>query len=440
MTIRALNLQYRVKTPVLISEKDIRTSNYTTTLDYIPGSSVFGAIGYNLIKSLQADSNYKGLSEVLTKGFTKGMESLSGKIKEFYENLTSINDKEDSDNNFIINVSDFLPLLKSGVKTTPPLMSIMQCRMGGSEKDKKLGKYTEKHLSDSTLFMIKNIIKLENPMNSNKFIKPPLCPINNCCGPLKKSAQSCYIDASDNYLLKSKGVEKYNKLGIAIDAKIRTSQTGMLFNQEFIARNQDFFGTILFDDSKIDLNKLLEACKVIYVGNRRNVGFGTLELVNFNEKESNSAIDTVLKSLVDRYIKNINDQNEYFKDLNDILKNKIIIPFYLGSNVTKNSIEQLQIKLTKFGKPEIRFIQSKVKILRLRIEYKKDWLYEAVIERGSVGYISIDVKSNDEAVKQKILQQLAIIEIQRVGTLRLKGLGQFHFFPDIFYNQPTIIK
>lgn len=439
MTIRALNLQYRAKTPVLISEKDISTSNYTTTLDYIPGSSVFGAIGYNLIKSLQTDPNYKGLSEVLTKGFTKGMESLSGKIKEFYENLTSINDKEDSDNNFIINVSDFLPIMKTGFKTTPPLMSIMQCRMGGSEKDKKLGKYTEKHLSDSTLFMIKNIVKLENPMNSNKFIKPPLCPINNCCGPLKKSAQSCYIDASDNNLLKSKGVGKYNKLGIAIDPKVRTSQAGILFNQEFIARNQEFSGTILFDDSKIDSKKLLEASKVIYVGNRRNVGFGTLELVNFNEKDSNSAIDTVLKSLVYRYTKNIKDQNEYFKELN-VLNNKIIIPFYLGSNVTKNSIEQLQNKLTEFGKPEIRFIQSKVKILRLRIEYKKDWLYEAVIERGSVGYISIDLKSNDEEVKQKILQQLAIVEIQRVGTLRLKGLGQFHFFPDIFYNQPTIVK
>lgn len=425
MTIRALNLTFRANTPILITEKDVSTSNYTTTLDYIPGSSVFGAIGYNYLKSLQKDPKYERISQVFTKGYVKGYGSISEEAKPIYDNLTKIEGNEKLTDDFFLNVSDFLPTQENSSRKTPPLMSIMKCRA-----DKE-------HLSDGTLFLIKNILKHENQKGDLKVIKPALCPIDNCSNNLKKSAESCYLREGK---IKSGVVEKNPKLGIAIDAKNRSNQMSMLFNQEFISRDQSFSGTILFDDSRVDSGKLLEACKKIYVGNRKNVGFGCLELVNANEKDFATTIESMSKSLIERYRKNKKVQDEYLKGLNDSLENKLIIPFYLESNISKSGVEILKTIVEKHGTVEIRFLQSKTKIWRLRTEYNKDWIYEPVIERGSVGYIQVTINQNTESEISSIFQDLANIEIHRVGTLRLKGLGQFHFFPDIFYNLSNMIK
>ncbi|MHA1585083.1 MAG: hypothetical protein ACTSWL_07505, partial [Promethearchaeota archaeon] len=165
MGLKSIELVYKLSSPVIISQK-ASVTNYIFSLNYLPGTSIYGAIMSKFITQIP------NIMEIYLDGYLRYNHEFG------HENNPQKNNNKNNNNNqpnsslynHIFNeykkyledsgqfiVSDFLPIdLENFFQedldnlsvlnvpiSTPPLKSIVKCRID------------QKHIFDSTLFEIK---------------------------------------------------------------------------------------------------------------------------------------------------------------------------------------------------------------------------------------------------------------------------------------------
>ena len=424
------------KSPILISQKEFKT-NYTKSLDYIPGSTLFGAILNKKLQNIYSNGDELDLDKIYKTGYLSQESNITEKYKKWIDDGISKYDN--------ISVSDFLPLPRqeslsfdtdinnSFKDLTPPLMSIMKCRVH------------ENHLTDSMIYNIKKWYAQFSGIetkNQFSFYAPPKCPINECHAPLKKKALKIYIDKDDNWNPISTNIKA--KINIGIDGTLRSSGSfkgkGALFTQEFIEKGEKFSGTIVFNSEKTSKEEITDIINNIQVGARRNAGFGKLELVHSFGSSVSPNIPTMEQAIDDLSIKYQNNYAQLCKWIPLLTEHsKVLIPFYLYSHTPVGFSSELKTFLDSFGKTQIYFLSSKKQIHRLRNQVKRKWLYFKVYTRGSIGIIYINKNFENDGFKE-LWKKLAEIEITKLGNTAHKGLGEIHFLPNIFFSPKAIIS
>ncbi len=436
------------QSPIIIKEREYHT-NYDSTLNYIPGTSLFGALAkHELFKKVgQGEISQQLLNAIFQKGALNASKNGDNNT-EGIQNYASVADLDVGKKITPPNIycSDFLPTKNAKSCSTPPLMSLVVCR---ADQD---------HIGDSTLFYLRKWAKQNNLIREstvNKFMinAPPRCNKEECGAPLKKRSSSLTYQ---NPLLKKQSQKRSNskyiktqtklfqKTGIAINECINSvaqiQGKGALFVQEMLEADQYFQGIITIEESMFDENQKDEKASrklikdlfdSLRVGARKNAGFGRIKL------EHMGAIDE--QRLIEKYKRNFKRQQEIIP-CNDCL----LIPFYLQSHVPPTAFNVIKKELDKFGtgKIQLLFKKSQPKRIKIRNQAIRKWISLNVVERGTVGFLQIEetaiIKQNDQDKMNKLFNTLKNWEINRIGEYSHKGLGEIRFMPDIFYDLSII--
>jgi len=429
-----LEVVLKTESPLLVVQKWDKT-NYSTALDYIPGSSIFGALMNQMIMN-ETSSPYK----IYTNGFISYMLK-SEKNEQNISKYLNIVDIDYNEPELI--VSDFTPCSKSFKRYTPPLMSIMKCRL------------IKEHYMDSTLYLLKKyanlypskftkslIITGTNISNLMDLYTPLICNDPNCSkssiypSALKKSPRILPIESSEGK--ESVKIEKQSKVFIGTNPITKTTDKpkkseeidkGKLFTQEYIQPNQLFKGFIIFDDKKYSIDKIYKALKSMNIGGRKSSGFGKISIQSENKTKT---IDQLKETLKNKYIEIQNQLEKYLK----MQQKCSIIPFFAYSHIPIKTLYQIKNELSNINPNstvDIKFLNYKNTILKIRNQVINKWEYLDVIIRGSTGFIEIN-SDIDDNTKNKIYDILTNYNLLLKGYYSYKGLGELEFYPEILFK------
>ncbi|MCF2138532.1 MAG: hypothetical protein K9W44_00585 [Candidatus Lokiarchaeota archaeon] len=442
MTIKEINLILQNKTPIIIKTGK-KQLNIVKTLNFIPGSTLYGAIVNQILLDHYERNNTELLSKIYKDGWleilndnNKNNEEIrqnsEGQYRNWIQNLSS------DMNTISLKVSDFLPVNinknnhQNSISPYPPLDSIFRCRVNGN------------HISDGLLhIIIKNrIIQEQNTEEYKYFAFSSLkCPYYHCNSSMKKGTSLLQMNLKENKIEKVE-FQTEEKIGIGINERtysilresIGKDTKGYLFYQETIQPNQYFAGKIIFNDNIISLSKLKEYIESCNIGAKKSVNFGKLRIISHDVNER--TIDKVKEELYKKYQKNHNDLIEYQEKYN--LNPKMIIPFLIYSNTSITAMKNISNYLaTKFNCKEINFIKGSYEILSLKDFVSGKSTHFGILPRGSTGYIQNN-KILEGKTKEEFFNFLSNIEIFGFGTNSAKGLSEIRFFPNIFYHNQKI--
>jgi len=393
---KIIEFSIKIKTPTYIKQQKF-IGNIYGTLKYIPGSTIFGAIGNYLLRNYcnQFKSNqFKSVYENCRKCTSKC---------EFFEAILSKDKIICNDATFIERNNSF-----KDDEYIRNLKSLTICR-----KDKN-------HIQDALLYYLQT-----------KELSLPLC--KTCNNPMKRGSKSVYLlmNGGKHFILKSLEPNVIMLTTTGVDRTTLSVREGILFRLECIEPDQIFTTKILVNESIVDIIKeALNGLDNYGIGGSRNRGFGRIEINILKERSTDEYISN-RKDLVIKNSEILSNNLDYLPEGH----NAVIITFKSDLNLLPFSFipdgmeftHLLNSRLSKFG---IKLQSNEIQLIRF---FGKKGIRAHFSEQNQMNSMLINqieagsslVYSYPKSINDDFFGTLIYAELYHIGWNPERGFGQF---------------
>jgi len=391
--MKILEFTIKLKSPVHIKSQRFH-GNVNGTLSYIPGSTIFGALGNYLLRTsceLFQNGNFKSIYDSCSK-----CEKKCG----FYDIILT-------PNKLVCNTG----LLKTGNVEYDEIFRLL--------KTTQICRTDSNHVFDSLIFQLK-----EQNLNI-----VPKCSYRNCNSELKRKSKSVYyVKNNGKSSLQSLSVQKNIVTRTVIDRTLGAAKSGFLYHIEYLEPGQKFISKLLINEEKLNLIKdALKGIEKLGLGGNRNRGFGQTEIKIEKIYDATEYISREKQ----RIQKNTNRLSEILIPENKNFK-ILIITF-------KSDFYNTPINFIPTGNEFLNLISDRLNLKNIDVQLKlhkifckktnKNQYFEqdslfynilSVLEAGSIIVYLIDNKSFNN-----ILEPLVKTQLYHIGWFADRGFGNF---------------
>lgn len=406
-------LKYRVKlqSPLIICAN--KNGNFLETIDYIPGSSIRGAVAVAL-----AENEYG-------KDEKKFMDAFAGRAVSF--------------TNMYYNGGETM----FSREVYPIPSTVMKCKRKNNYF--KANDYNEPSavfhgINDYSIFFAWTKYLINNKLLDG-YQKAGIlfeCPEKNCGEPLETET-GYYMLHGDNPCIKAKLPSKKVFTSTGIENKTGISKEGVLFSKVVIEPGQSFAGSMSSDDK--DLLEFLKSAlngKQVSLGAYKSTGHGSL-IIEFDDngvRDNKQKNDEFRRNFEEfNNIKEIEkkigaafgskDKNEYLFSIS-LVSDAIIIDEFLNHKTTLD--EPFISKLLEVEPGHLKKVFESSALTPVFGWNSKANFYkheDVAIKKGSV--FAYSIKLDNESKIPEFISRAAALSLKGIGERKCEGYGIIDF-------------